>query len=72
MNCCSWIIINPLPGVAKVRFDKNNDIIEALVSAEGEVVELVKKINVSEGENKGNVEKWLLEVEHSMMATLRD
>ncbi|CAD7946598.1 unnamed protein product [Amoebophrya sp. A25] len=59
-------------GIAKVRFDKNSQIIEAMISAEGEIVELIKKINVDAGENKGNVEKWLLEVEHSMVATLKD
>lgn len=66
------ISLSPSPGISKVRFDKNNDIIEAMVSAEGEVVELKTHIKVNEGENRGNVEKWLLEVEHSMMATLRD
>merc|ERR1712194_643306 len=58
-------------GISKVRFGKN-DVIEAMISAEGEIVELLDKVDVNEGENKGNVERWLLEVEHSMMATLRD
>jgi len=28
-------------------------------------------VNVNEGEKKGNVEKWLLEIENEMMDTLR-
>ncbi len=43
-----------------------------MTSAEGEIVPLLKPVNVNEGENKGNVERWLLQVEHSMQATLRD
>jgi dynein heavy chain len=58
-------------GIAKVRFDKGNEIIEAMVSAEGEVVELFNKVNVMAGDNRGNVEKWLLQTEHSMIQCLR-
>ena len=31
------------PGINRVRFDSNDEIIEAMVSVEGEVVELVNK-----------------------------
>lgn len=41
-----------------------------LISAEKERVKLLKVIDVNEGEKKGNVEKWLLEIEKSMIRTL--
>jgi len=34
-----------------------------MISAEGEIVALSKKIDVNEGDKKGNVEKWMLEIE---------
>eukprot|EP00438_Fugacium_kawagutii_P000690 Skav220031 [mRNA] locus=scaffold2981:152294:153564:+ [translate_table: standard] len=61
------------PGINRVRFDGNDEIIEAMISVEGEVVELVNKarlVNVNEGDKKGNVERWLLEVQDSMIKTL--
>jgi len=66
-------------GIVKVRFNKDdpaknipaNSIIEAMISAEGECVDLDKQIDVECPGNKGAVEKWLLEVEESMMDTLR-
>ncbi|CAK9007001.1 unnamed protein product [Durusdinium trenchii] len=57
-------------GINKVRFDQNDEIIEAMLSVEGEVVELVHQVNVNEGDKKGNVERWLLEVQDSMIKTL--
>ncbi|CAE7372264.1 Dnah1 [Symbiodinium sp. CCMP2592] len=57
-------------GINKVRFDGNSEIIEAMLSVEGEVVELISQVNVNEGEKKGNVERWLLEVQESMIKTL--
>lgn len=41
-----------------------------MVSAEGEVVDFSKKVDVNEGDKKGNVELWLLEVEEQMRHTL--
>lgn len=41
-----------------------------LISAEKEKVKLLKLIDVNEGDRKGNVEKWLLEIEKSMIKTL--
>ena len=32
----------------------------------------MKKINVEEGDRKGNVEKWMLDVEAQMMGSLKD
>lgn len=34
-----------------------------MISAEGEEVLFDKKVDVNEGEKKGNVEKWMLEIE---------
>jgi len=34
-----------------------------MISAEGEVVDFVKVVDVTDGEKKGNVEKWMLEIE---------
>lgn len=43
-----------------------------MISPEREEVDFLKPINVNEGEKKGNVEKWLLEIEEMMRETLRD
>jgi dynein heavy chain len=49
-------------GIAEVQFDK--DIcVHGMVSEEGEVVGYLKKIDVNEGDRKGNVEKWMLDIE---------
>lgn len=42
-----------------------------MISPEKEVVPFEKSIDVNEGERKGNVEKWLLEIEYEMRNTLR-
>eukprot|EP00439_Symbiodinium_sp_Y106_P069158 s1229_g11.t2 len=57
-------------GISRVRFNNTNEIIEAMSSVEGEVVELAQPVNVVEGEKKGNVEKWLMEVQGSMIDSL--
>lgn len=43
-----------------------------MISAEGEQVQYIKDINVEEGDRKGNVEKWMLDVEAQMMGSLKD
>ena len=43
-----------------------------MISAEKEIVPLKKKIDVNEGDKKGNVEKWMLEIENVMRATLKE
>lgn len=43
-----------------------------MLSAEGETVDYLKQINVEEGDRKGNVEKWMLDVESEMMGSLKD
>ena len=59
-------------GLTKVRFDKSNSIIEAIMSAETECVDLKVHIDVNKPGNKGAVERWLCEVETEMMNTLRE
>jgi len=41
-----------------------------MISSEKENVKFIKKINVNEGDRKGNVEVWLLEIENTMIETL--
>ena len=57
-------------GIQKVKFSDKSEV-TAMVSAEGEVVELHKKIDVNEGDKKGNVEKWMLEIEKVMRQSLK-
>ncbi|CAK0848815.1 unnamed protein product [Prorocentrum cordatum] len=57
-------------GINSIRFDSSKTVIQAMLSVEGEVVELAKPVNVNEGDKKGNVEKWLLEVQTSMIDCL--
>ena len=42
-----------------------------MISAENEVVDLHKKVDVNEGEKKGNVERWMLEIEKVMRESLK-
>merc|ERR1719326_510925 len=48
-------------GVAKVRFDSSNSIIEAMISAEGESVDFKSTVDVNKPGSKGAVERWLVE-----------
>jgi len=54
-----------------VRFD-DRDCIYGMISAEGETVNYQTPVDVNEGDRKGNVEKWMLDVEDQMMASLKD
>jgi len=49
-------------GIQKIQFDEK-DCVYGMISAEQEIVGFVKKIDVNEGDKKGNVEKWMLEIE---------
>lgn len=42
-----------------------------MISPEKEVVRLIRSTNVNEGEKKGNVERWLSEIESNMLDTLK-
>ena len=46
-------------------------IVSGMVSMEKERVTFSKKVDVNEGDKKGNVEKWLLEIEGIMIETLK-
>ena len=58
-------------GIARVKFTDKEEVY-AMISAEGEVVEFNKKVDVNEGDKRGNVEKWMLEIESVMRKTLAD
>lgn len=42
-----------------------------MISAEKEKVEFLKSVDVNDGEKKGNVERWLSEIEGVMISTLK-
>jgi dynein heavy chain len=42
-----------------------------MISADKETVPFKKAIDVNEGDKKGNVEKWMLEIENTMRTTLK-
>ena len=43
-----------------------------MISPEKEEIKFLKSIDVNEGEKKGNVERWLLEIEEMMRETLKE
>ena len=43
-----------------------------MISPEKEEVAFLKEVDVTEGNKKGNVEIWLLEIEEMMRETLKD
>ena len=64
--------------MAKVTFrgeingnEKDVTIIE-MKDPKGEIVPLVVEIDPNEGDNKGNVENWLLQMQSSMRLTMKD
>jgi len=57
-------------GISRVKFS-DKDEIYGMISAEGEVVDYKKSIDVNAGDKKGNVEKWMLEIETVMRMTLK-
>jgi dynein heavy chain len=57
-------------GISKVQFD-DKECVYGMISAEQEVVGFNKKIDVNEGEKKGNVELWMLEIEKQMIESLK-
>lgn len=57
-------------GIQSLIFE-DGDRVRGMVSAEGEEVRYNKEINVNEGDNKGNVENWLTDVEREMRSCLK-
>ena len=57
-------------GIAKVKFESDLKITE-IRAAKGEIVVLDEAIDPEKGKNKGNVECWLLELEHMQWRTLK-
>lgn len=57
-------------GIAKVKFEKDLKITE-MISAQGEEVKLNYFVDPESGPNKGNVEKWLLELEKVQWESIR-
>jgi dynein heavy chain len=58
-------------GIQKVIFSEQDHVL-GMISAEGEEVGFLKNIDVNEGDKKGNVEKWMLEIEAQMITCLKD
>ncbi|KAA3675897.1 dynein heavy chain, axonemal, partial [Paragonimus westermani] len=56
-------------GIAKLEFDNKLDI-KAMFSSEGEKITLSQVVSTSEA--RGAVEKWLLQVQDSMLLSVRD
>jgi len=54
-----------------LKFD-NEEVVSGMISPEKEEVIFSSKVNVNEGDNKGNVEKWLLIIEELMIKALKD
>eukprot|EP01038_Epipyxis_sp_PR26KG_P008094 gene8094-10963_t len=57
-------------GINKVAFEQDLKI-SCMISAEGEEVKMDKKVDPESAANKGNVEKWLLELESIQWDSLR-
>ena len=53
-----------------LQFSPNQEV-TGMISPEKEIVPFISSINVNEGEKKGNVERWLLEIEQIMRDTLK-
>jgi dynein heavy chain len=56
--------------ISQLQFTKQQHVC-AMISAEKEKVDFLKSVDVNEGEKKGNVERWLSEIEAVMIATLK-
>ena len=57
-------------GIHRLDFS-DTQLILAMKSPEGERVQFVEKLDPNEGDKKGNVEKWLVDVEEVMRESLR-
>ena len=57
-------------GIFRVKFSEKDEVY-GMISAEGEEVDFKKVVDVNAGDKKGNVEKWMLEIEAVMRMTLK-
>jgi len=57
-------------GIYRVMFSDKDEVF-GMISAEGEEVKFDKPVDVNDGEKKGNVEKWMLEIEAGMKRSLK-
>jgi dynein heavy chain len=57
-------------GIQKIMFSDKEEVY-GMISAEGEEVLFDGKVDVNEGDKKGNVEKWMLEIERIMRKSLK-
>lgn len=58
-------------GIYRVMFSDKDEVF-GMISAESEEVLFDKKVDVNEGDKKGNVEKWMLEIEAVMRRSLKN
>ena len=57
-------------GIAKVIFNDQDHVL-GMISSEKEEVSFLKPVDVNEGDKKGNVENWMLEIEDQMINSLK-
>jgi len=57
-------------GIYRVMFSETDEV-SGMISQEGEEVMFDTKVDVNEGDKKGNVEKWMLEIEAVMRKSLK-
>ncbi len=70
-KCITKYLNKCFEGIYDIDF-LNNDYVTAFKSDYEEKITLMRKINVNEGEKRGNVEKWLLELEDAMKQAIRE
>lgn len=56
-------------GIMQVEFSDKEEVL-SMLSQEGERVDFFRSVDVNEGDKKGNVEKWMLEIENVMIKSL--
>lgn len=56
--------------IAQLEFTPQQHVV-GMISAEKEKVPFLKSVDVNDGEKKGNVERWLSEIEGVMISTLK-
>lgn len=70
-SCVAKYLGKCFEGIDSIEFTPDGESIISMISAEKEVITLDNKIKINEGEKRGNVEKWLGELEDNMRLTLQ-